>query len=161
MEYKKVKVYKLKKSKFLRRRHSRYQIDCCIKSLERYGQYSPLVVSGDEVLCGHLVLDCLKRLDIRDAFVVDVGDISLEKKKEIRYIDNQTFDTGDWNVENLNKVLLTFDVSLLNDLGFDTADIDEFVNETASDDLINRILGDDKPVTIYECSNCGWEGDFN
>jgi hypothetical protein len=41
-----------------------------------YGQYSPLVISGNEILCGTLVYDALKRLKMRRAYVVQVGELS-------------------------------------------------------------------------------------
>jgi hypothetical protein len=41
-----------------------------------YGQYSPLVISGNEILCGTLVYDAMKRLKMRRASVVQVGELS-------------------------------------------------------------------------------------
>ena len=67
---------KLRKTKLLKRKHSPDQLERCIHSLMTYGQYSPLVVSGNEILCGTLVYDAMKRLKMRRASIIQVGELS-------------------------------------------------------------------------------------
>ena len=106
MEIQEVALSKLRKTKLLKRRHSPDQLDRCVHSLVTYGQYSPLVVSGNEILCGTLVYDAMKRLKMRHAKIVQVGELSDEKKRELRYLDNRTFEMSFWKDDELKMFLM-------------------------------------------------------
>jgi phosphoketolase len=83
-----------------------------------YGQYAPIVVSDNEVLCGTLIYDALKRLKIKTVYIVQVGKLSEEKKKELRYLDNRTFDMSFWKDDALKVFLMGLDKEQLDDCGF-------------------------------------------
>ena len=96
MQIEEIALSKLRKTKLLKRKHSPDQMQRCVHSLMTYGQYSPLVVSENEILCGTLVYDAMKRLKMRRAKIIQVGHLSEEKKKELRYLDNRTFEMSFW-----------------------------------------------------------------
>ena len=87
MNTKLVKIEDLKIPEYIKRHHSKSQIDKCISSLTRYDQYQPIVVSGNEILCGVLVFIALKKMGKTEIWVNDLGELPLEKKKEIRYLE--------------------------------------------------------------------------
>lgn len=152
-EIKELAISKLKKYGCLKRRHSRVQMEKCIHSIERYGQYAPIVVSENEVICGQLVFDALKKLKKKKVFAVDLGILSDEQKKEIRFVDNQTFDSGDWNIENLKDSLMKIGFDSLEDIGFDYDEANNLINDIEVDEI--QI----KDVEVeYECVTCGWVG---
>src|SRR5574344_1525008 len=106
MDIVEIALSKLRKTKLLKRKHPKEQLDRCIHSIETYGQYSPLVVSGNEILCGTLVYDALKKLKTRRAKIVQVGELTEEKKRELRYLDNRTFEMSFWKDEELKIHLM-------------------------------------------------------
>ena len=105
MEIQEVALSKLRKTKLLKRRHSPDQLDRCVHSLVTYGQYSPLVVSGNEILCGTVVYGARRRLEMRDAKIGQVGELSDEKKRELRYLDNRTFEMSLNSQKKINIIM--------------------------------------------------------
>ena len=161
MQIEQVKLTSLKKTKLLKRKHSKEQMQRCIHSLLTYGQYTPIVVSDNEVLCGTLIYDALKRLKIKTVYIVQVGELSEEKKKELRYLDNRTFDMSFWKDDALKVFLMGLDKEQLDDCGFTEREaqalINGFVDEgkTAKKKLLQDL--NEQPDTWY-CPQCGWQG---
>jgi hypothetical protein len=93
-----------------------------------YGQYSPLVVSGNEILCGTLVYDAMKRLKMRRAKIVQVGELSEEKKRELRYLDNRTFEMSFWKDDELKMFLMSLEKNELEDCGFKEDEVEQMIN---------------------------------
>ena len=153
-----VKLSKLSKYAYLKRRHSSDQIQRCIHSIEKYGQYSPLVVSDDEVLCGQLVFDALRKLKYKTAFIIDLGTLSDEKKKEIRYIDNQTFDISGWKDDGLKDYIIGLDNDELFDSGFTAEEAERLVNGDDAVAVSSRKELIDSFKTKWFCPECGWTG---
>jgi len=161
MNVEEIATSKLKKTKLLKRKHSKEQVDRCVHSVMTFGQYAPLVVSGNEVLCGTLVFDVLKRLKIKTAHIVQVGELSIEKKKELRYLDNRTFEMSFWKDEELKIFLMSLDKDALWDCGFSEEETEQMINGFVDDGKREkRKLMQDlntQPDTWY-CPNCGWTG---
>lgn len=161
MQIEQVKLSSLKKTKLLKRKHSKEQMQRCIHSLLTYGQYAPIVVSGNQVLCGTLIYDALKRLKNKTVYIVQVGELSEEKKKELRYLDNRTFDMSFWKDDALKIFLMGLDKEKLDDCGFTErqaqALINGFVDEgkTSKKKLLQEL--NEQPDTWY-CQQCGWQG---
>lgn len=137
----------------LRRHHSRRQVDACVHSLKTFGQYSPLIVSGNEVLCGQLVLASLKKLKFKTAFVYDVGELDESKKRELRFLDNHIFDAGSFDLLKLKDVLVGFDFDEVANTGFSVEEVNDFINDA---EVLPSATAS-KAETEYECS-CGWFG---
>lgn len=161
MQIEEVKISSLKKTKLLKRKHSKEQMQHCIHSLLTYGQYAPIVVSQNQILCGTLIYDALKRLKKKTVFVVQVGELSEEKKKELRYLDNRTFDMSFWKEQALKVFLMGLDKDQLNDCGFTQKQVEMLVNGFKDEGkVIKKTLMqelNEQPETWY-CPECGWQG---
>lgn len=138
---------------FCKRHHSKSQISRCVRSLKKHGQYQPIVISDNDILCGVLVYLASKQIGKDKIWAVDLGHLSEEKKKEIRYLDNQIFDIEDWDEERIKSYLMELDVSKLKDIAFTQEEAEQFINleseETARKARIDQ---------IWECDSCGWSG---
>ena len=156
MNVKEVPVDSLRIPEYCRRQHSQDQIERFIKSFQSHGQYQPIVVSGDEILCGTLIFLALKQLKKEKCFINDLGAMPLEKKKEIRYLDNQIFDIEDWESEALKKFLMSTSVDELEKFGFSPEETELFINQEAETPLLASA-----PIswkTQWTCEACGWTG---
>ena len=157
-----VPIKSIKKSKFFKRRHTADQMNKCIHSLKTYGQYSPIVVSGHEILCGNLVYDAMKRLGFKKINIVQLGELSEVKKKEIRFLDNHTFDISSWNDIALKDLLMMLDVGDLPDYGYTKDETFALVNDLDVEERkIADLENDLKLQPEYCCEYCGWTGRIN
>ena len=156
-----VALSKLRQTKLLKRKHDQNQVDRCVHSLLTFGQYMPLVVSGNEILCGTMVYDAMKRLKMRKAKIIQVGELSDEKKKELRYLDNRTFEMSFWKDDELKMFLMSLEKEKLEDCGFNEKEVEEMINgfneegKVAKKSVLNEL--NEQPETWY-CPECGWEG---
>lgn len=161
MQIEEIALSKLRKTKLLKRKHSVDQMQRCIHSLMTYGQYSPLVVSGNEILCGTLVYDAMKRLKMRRAKIVQVGELSDEKKRELRYLDNRTFEMSFWKDDELKIFLMSLEKDELEDCGFKEDEVEQMINGfleegTKAKKTILQELNDQ--TETWYCPDCGWTG---
>lgn len=163
MQIQQMALSKLRKTKLLKRKHSSDQLQRCIHSLMTYGQYSPLVISGNEILCGTLVYDAMKRLKMRRAYVVQVGELSEQKKRQLRYLDNRTFEMSFWKDDELKMFLMGLEKDELQDCGFKEDEVENMINgfvqegNSAKKSVLQQL--NEQPQTWY-CSKCGWQGTF-
>ena len=145
----------------LKRKHPAGQLERCIHSLMKWGQYAPLIVSMNEVICGTMVYDAMKRLKMKTAVIVQVGELSDEKKRELRYLDNRTFDMSFWKDEELGMFLMGLDREQLEDCGFKEDEVEEMINgmredgKTAKKNVLNDL---NKQPDMWFCPECGWIG---
>lgn len=139
---------------YCKRHHSKSQISKCVSSLKKHGQYQPIVVSENEILCGVLVYKSLVSMKRDKIWVNDLGPLTEERKKEIRYLDNQIFDIEDWDEDRIKTMLMNLDTSKLDDFGFTTEEAEQFINDDPGEDQKKE----KKVGTIWECESCGWSG---
>lgn len=160
MEIQEIALSKLHKTKLLKRRHSPDQLDRCVHSIITYGQYSPLVVSGNEILCGTLVYDALKRLKMRRAKIVQVGELSDEKKRELRYLDNRTFEMSFWKDDELKIFLMGLEKKQLEDCGFKEEEVEQMINGFNEEVKVAKstIKEMNEQQETWYCPECGWTG---
>lgn len=84
-------------------------VDAVVKSIERFGYNSPIVVDNENVIIiGHTRYKALKILNYKKAQVV-ILDIDPKLAKEYRIIDNKTQELAKWDMENLIPELREFD----------------------------------------------------
>lgn len=160
MEIEEIALSKLRKTKLLKRKHSPDQLDRCVHSIITYGQYSPLVVSGNEILCGTLVYDALKRLKMRRAKIVQVGELSDEKKRELRYLDNRTFEMSFWKDDELKIFLMGLEKKQLEDCGFKEEEVEQMINGFNEEVKVAKsaIKEMNEQQETWYCPECGWTG---
>ena len=139
---------------YCKRHHGDDQLERCVRSLERHGQYQPIVVSGNEILCGVLVYTALVKMGGKTVWVSDVGDIGEEKKREIRYLDNQIFDIEDWDANRLKQFLMELPNDDLDKYGFTKTETEALVNMDIPESKRDLSAWNDE----WECESCGWKG---
>ena len=140
---------------YCRRRHPRSQVDRCVASIEAHGQYQPIIVSGDEILCGVLVFMALRKMGRKTALVHDMGDLPEDRRMEIRYLDNRTFEIGEWNDAGLEELLMGLDKIGVEKVGFTEEEAELFVNRAEP-----VFAGpSSRRKAVWVCDSCGWRGD--
>lgn len=155
MRVQKVPLDTLRIPDYCKREHTQDQIERFLKSFKKHGQYQPIVTSENEILCGTLVYLALKQAGKPFCFINDLGSLPLERKKEIRYLDNQIFDVEDWESEKLKEFLMSTSVEELEKFGFTPEETEMYIN---LDEETPVLASDFKWNGRYKCENCGWEG---
>lgn len=139
---------------YCQREHTEDQVARFLEGWRRHGQYQPIIVSGNEILCGVLVYLGMKAAGEKHIMVNDLGALPLERKKEIRYLDNQIFDIEDWDEERIKTFLMDLDTRDLDRFGFTEEETNLYINcEPEPKPATARKLPD-----VWECPSCGWAG---
>ena len=98
---------------------------------------------------------------MRRAKVVQVGELSDEKKRELRYLDNRTFEMSFWKDDELKIFLMGLEKNELEDCGFKEDEVEQMINGFIDDGnkAKKNILQEmnNQPETWY-CPECGWTG---
>lgn len=103
----------------------------------------------------------MKRLKMRHAKIVQVGELSDEKKRELRYLDNRTFEMSFWKDDELKVFLMGLEKNQLEDCGFREEEVEQMINgfseegEKAKKSVLKEM--NEQPDTWY-CPECGWTG---
>lgn len=153
-------IRKLKKSKFFKRKHNNQQIKNCCISLNTYGQYQPIVVSVNQILCGTLIYQSAKVLGWKKIQVYDLGQLSDQKKKQIRYLDNKTFQLSSWKQDELKQLLMMLQTEDICKYGFTEEQAYLYVNDLTEQQQIKFQQSKETldVCDIYYCQECGWQG---
>jgi ParB-like chromosome segregation protein Spo0J len=122
------------------RRITEQSVQAVATSIERYGYQQPIIVDRDHVvIVGHTRLEALKKLGWKQVPVY-VSDLSEEKAKEYRLIDNRTGEMTDWDHNALVMELREWEVGLLESF---FPEVDLGIKEaTASTDVTDDDLKD-------------------
>jgi DNA modification methylase len=113
------------------RRHPKKQLAKVRRSLEVFGQVTPILVGSNwEIIDHELVWQALKTIGATHVDVIVVTDKSPVEIKALRLVLNRTALDAVWDNENLRVILqdlldLNFDVDLT---GFDAPEIDHYLN---------------------------------
>lgn len=124
LEVRYVPIQELKPSIYNPRKWSKEALKQLKESIKRFDCVDPLVVNGSPerrniVIGGHFRLTALKELGYTEAPVVYVNIRDEAKEKELNLRLNKNVGEFDFDL------LAEFDESLLNDIGFDSEDLDE------------------------------------
>lgn len=100
---------------FNNRNHSVNQIDLICKSIKQFGFNQPIVIDENGiVLVGHGRLLAAKTLGMKEVPVLKVFNLSEEKKRAYRILDNKLQNDSTWDLNNLE-----LELGALEDGGFD------------------------------------------
>lgn len=98
------------------RRIPQNAIDAVANSIRRYGYQQPIVVDSQNVIVvGHTRHLALKQLGHEEVQVYVASDLTAEKIREYRLIDNRTSEMTDWDHGALVMELREFEEKLLAD----------------------------------------------
>ena len=141
---------------YCKRRHTSDQIERCVHSLELHDQYQPLVVSQNEIVCGVLVYRALRKMGRKTAWVHDLGPLPEERKKEIRYLDNQIFDIETWEEFKIKDLLMSLDRVGVERIAFTEDEAEFIINKEPPEP--RKTKKDSSFNEIWVCDSCGWTG---
>lgn len=127
-------------------RQNKNAINVVKKSLQEFGFQQPLVLDKDNiVVAGHTRLEAAKQLNIKEVPCIIADNLSEERIKAYRIMDNKSAEYASWDLELLTQELndlikMDFDLELtgfsddeLDDLGLNY-NLDEFVEKGLSDE---------------------------
>lgn len=127
-----VKTSELVASTYNPRKWDQHAIDGLTESIKRFGLVDPILVNGAEnrkniVVGGHFRLKIARDLGIKEVPVVylDIPDEAKERELNLRLNKNQ----GDWDYD----LLANFDESLLEDVGFNSEELDDIFDIDVED----------------------------
>ena len=168
MEIKTVKINQIKPYHLNCKIHNEENINAIKKSLEKFQQYSPLIISSDsnEIIIGNGTYQALKQLNYKEVQVVFLK-LTEQQQKILNISDNKTSELSFWN-ENLIEKLSQFDQDFLNILNFDQKFLKKFekitVEQNKKFDISENdvILNDDQKLLVskqnfIKCPCCGRE----
>lgn len=162
MKTKKINIEELKPYLNNAKLHPNNQIEQLKKSIKDYGYIAPVIVDSDyNIIAGHGRYQALTELDYEDVEVVIVDNLSEDKIKEYRLLDNKLNSNSDYSKKALELELLDlpnfdyefFDFKITNineDLEFD------FLSEEDINDL-DKDVEDKVPDNKCVCPKCGYE----
>ena len=96
---------------------------------------------------------------MRRAKVVQVGELSEEKKKELRYLDNRTFEMSFWKDDELKIFLMGLEKNELEDCGFKEDEVEQMINgfidegKRAKKNILQKL---NQQEDVWYCPECGW-----
>jgi ParB-like chromosome segregation protein Spo0J len=119
------------------KKHSKNQIEELCNSIKSLGQYKPLLIqkSSSRIICGYGVYLALKKLKIREVRVNKI-DISDEEADNIRFTDNYSNESSEWNEDKLQYLFMEMSDELIKVSGFNNEEIENIFNDSI--ELLNR-----------------------
>ena len=149
------------------RKHSRRNLDAIKASLRRFGQQKPIVVdSRGTVLAGNGTLAAATELGWSEIQIVRTALAGVDATA-FGIADNRTAELAEWD-ENLGDILASLKAEdfPLAEIGFDEADLQQFVQKTEAVEEAppSEFAAVDETIsTDHECPKCGykWSGKSN
>ena len=126
MEIKTVKINSSKPYHMNCKIHTKQNIEAIKKSLIKFNQYAPLIVSckTKQIIVGNGTFQALKELNYQQVDILQL-DLTEEQEKILNISDNKTSELSFWN-KNLLDSLKTFDDDFLKILDFDDVFLKRF-----------------------------------
>lgn len=161
MKTKKINIKELKPYANNAKLHPNNQIAQLKKSIQDYGYIAPVIVDSDyNIIAGHGRYQALKELDYQDVEVVIADNLSEDKIKEYRLLDNKLNSNSDYSKKALELELLDlpnfdynfFDFKITNineDIDFDFLSEEEI--KEVDNNIDNEVVSDKRV-----CPKCGY-----
>lgn len=144
------------------RRITEESVNAVSESIRRYGYLQPIIVDADNVIIvGHTRYTALRRLGVEEVPVVIATDLTPERAKEMRVIDNKTHEYTSWQFEDFAAELRERDAELLRPYFPEIGEIlDPGTQEAEEQARIERMWEDEvETATEFVCPAClhEWE----
>ena len=162
MKTKKINIEELKPYVNNAKLHPTNQIEQLKKSINDYGYVAPIIVDNDyNIIAGHGRYQALKELDYKDVEVVIIDNLTEDKVREYRLVDNKLNSNSDYSKKVLELELLDLPDFDYDFFDFKITDINEdiafdFLSEEEIEKADNNI-SDKVPDNKYVCPKCGYE----
>ena len=135
--------------------HPQEQIEQIKKSIEKFGMDDPIGIWKDEIVEGHGRLIACKELGMKEVPIIRLDHLTDEERKAYTLAHNKLTMNSDFNMDALEKELMTIDTINMEDFGFnneyDDIDLNDFFENTDAKEKEKE-----KTNTII-CPNCGEE----
>lgn len=116
-------------------------IEPVAKSIKEFGWRQPIVVDlNGVVIVGHTRLKAAKKLKLKTVPVVVASDLSDEKIKAYRLVDNKVAELSEWDFEGLRSELFELTDVDMTDFGFDLEDFDPDPTSPMDDEDAPKVL---------------------
>ena len=110
-------------------------VDAVAASIKEFGFKNPVIIDkNDVVVCGHTRLKAAEKLGLKAIPCIVADDLSDEKIKAFRLVDNKTAELAEWDFSLLEQELsdIDFDMSLF---GFEESLFSDLSGEVEEDDF--------------------------
>lgn len=114
-------------------RKNKLAIDKVAKSIELYGFQQPIVIDKNNIIVvGHTRYNAAKKLGMTEVPILyarkDGVDLSEEKCKEYRIIDNKSAEYSEWDMNILNQEIIDIDDFVLSEFDIDKLEIEDDID---------------------------------
>lgn len=134
-----VPIKQLRKSKKNARVISDKAIEEVAKSIQQYGFNVPILINSDkEIIAGHVRLEALKKIGVKDVACVEVKNLTEEEQDKLRVLDNAIRESSEWDDKKL-----ALEMRYIKDLADDNSwtVFTSFFEEGQLDAYLNITLG--------------------
>ncbi len=141
-------------------RNNKNAIEAVSNSIKEFGFRNPIIIDKNNVIiCGHTRYLAAIQLNLSKIPCIIADDLSNEKVKAFRLIDNKTAELAKWDFDLLSeeiKELTDIDIS---EFGFDKWEIDNLLSPVdenyLNDFFIEESRKKKKEKTEIQCPHCG------
>lgn len=143
------------------KKHTDFDIDILVKSIEAYGFVNPILVQRktNEIIAGHGRLLAAQKQGLKEVPVIflELSDI---EARGLRIADNKTTENAEWDFPNLADEVA--DLTAFNDfdlsaLGMPPGEIDAIANWTPAIENDKNDSSENKENKKIVCPKCGYE----
>ena len=109
------------------------------KSIQQYGFNVPILINSDkEIIAGHVRLEALKKIGVKDVACVEVKNLTEEEQDKLRVLDNAIRESSEWDDKKL-----ALEMRYIKDLADDNSwtVFTSFFEEGQLDAYLNITLG--------------------
>lgn len=134
-----VPIKQLRKSKKNARVISNKAIEEVAKSIQQYGFNVPILINSDkEIIAGHVRLEALKKIGVKEVVCVEVKNLTEEEQDKLRVLDNAIRESSEWDDKKL-----ALEMRYIKDLADDNSwtVFTSFFEEGQLDAYLNITLG--------------------
>lgn len=134
-----VPIKQLRKSKKNARVISDKAIQEVAKSIQQYGFNVPILINSDkEIIAGHVRLEALKKIGVKEVVCVEVKNLTEEEQDKLRVLDNAIRESSEWDDKKL-----ALEMRYIKDLADDNSwtVFTSFFEEGQLDAYLNITLG--------------------
>jgi len=154
-----IKVNELREYKMNNRKHDAEQVQRIAKSIAEFGFNQPLVVDGENcIVVGHGRFLAAKHAGIESVPCVVLADVSEEKIRAYRLLDNKLQNDSDWIKENVLSELAWLGGG--EEIDFAAFGLDDFYDAmrgSAAENFLDDAVQKEEKMRLHCCPNCGHE----
>ena len=125
------------------------------RSIERFGFASPIIAREEDrmIIAGHTRLAAARSLGL-STIPVRFMKLNRTEAELLAIADNKLGEISDWDESMLKDILATLPENDLDDIGFSSEEIEEYLNLDL-DIFPDETIDNDRPLKQKKCPHCG------